>query len=168
LRLLEPDSSKRISAREALRSDYFQVEERPEGEANFLHYLEKIRSESGLSFPSQSCHESIFSNGSLASTGSNFFSHSSKNISQDSLQLPRNRCSLLKGLKGKPWTSKNVSFADQFSNCSQSTELHLDKGDDHDGELSEDDSEIEKCNVKAFMDSHYIQISMKNPGKFYF
>jgi len=43
LRLLEPDSEKRISAREALRSDYFQIEENPENKMNFLHTLERIQ-----------------------------------------------------------------------------------------------------------------------------
>jgi len=112
----------------------------------------------------------------LTSAGINFLSMSPKrdllNVSQDSSPFQRRQTpTSLQGsfLKVSTMTPKNVSFVDdQFSTFTASTCLpdkESCKNDEDTGDLSEADIQIENCNVKAFMDSHCIQISMKNPGK---
>lgn len=159
LRLLEPESTKRISAREALGSEYFQSEENPEQKSQFIHSIERIRSKLGMSFPLQSCKEPTSSGGFAISTGINTCS---KTNSQDFFQLQ-----LSPTLQNKPLILKNVSFVDQFSSFQGSPDVPDVEWKDDESVNLNDDIQIDGCNVKAFLDSHCLPISMKNPGKPY-
>lgn len=69
--------------------------------------------------------------------------------------------------KGRRRSRKCVSFLDQAGGV-QPAPLVLpeNKAKSEDtGELDESDEESEITNIKAFLGSHNIQISLKNPGK---
>lgn len=168
LRLLEPDSTKRISIREALCSEYFRTGEISKEKGQFIHSIGKIRSKFEMSFPSQAYRESPSSVGVVVSTGINTFSQPSKNNSQDFVQLdkaqplPSWNNNLSKLLNDKSFTSKTASFANQCSRISKCSEKEW--KEDLSVDFS-DEIKIDGCNVKAFLDSHCIKIAIKNPGK---
>jgi len=62
--------------------------------------------------------------------------------------------------KGTTHTRKCVSFKDPTTGQNTFQEKAEDTG-----ELDESDEESEYTNIKAFLGSHNIQISLKNPGK---
>jgi len=184
LMLLEPDFNKRISAREAQNHSYFQIEEQHQYQINIP--LEKVRSlgysskksDSEQYSPSISCSQASSNNRSPTSAGTKVYPGS---VSSNMLSIPtsflmtrrrnytdfdkHSQSALLKESEEKVFHRKSVSFVDQLYGRDES-QSPQDLREDT-GELSEADAELESCNIEAFLDSHRIQISLKNPGKFY-
>jgi len=193
LLLLEPDFTKRISAREALNHSYFQPEEQLQLLPNndiFALSIDKSRSDTEICSPSLSLNLGRVT--SNQSAGPKLITVSSSqspinNILNIPLTFTQSRrrgntasdkysqSALLKNSsREKIIPRKSVSFVDQlYHSGSLSSGLKglkkkefIVKKEQDAGDECEADAESELGNIKTFLDSHCIQISMKNPGRY--
>jgi len=191
LLLLEPDFTKRVSAREALSHAYFLPEEQLQLLPNdiFALSIDKSRSDTEICSPSLSLNlgpvTSNQSAGPKLITVSPGQSPSNTNILNIPLTFPKSRrrgntasdkysqSALLKNSsREKIIPRKSVSFVDQLygrggslSPGLKGLKIRDKKEPDHQDEC-EADAESELGNIKNFLDSHCIQVSMKNPGRY--